>query len=268
MPRQSDWLATNRTKWDERAPFHASSSFYDLDWVVAGRDDLRPWEDGELGQLDNLDVIHLQCHIGTDTVALARRGARTVGLDFSQPALDVAESLAQRCGLLIDWICTDVYEAATAVGDRRFDVVYTGMGSLDWLPDLYRWAEVVSKLLRSGGMLYITELHPMWAALNEDGRTICQHAVNAEFTRWEGEAGSYAVPDSTFQHTASWERLHTISDLLSAVLGAGMQIDLFHEFDATPSPTPWLIRADDGLYRFPHGMYRFPLAYSLRAHRP
>ena len=130
-------------------------------------------------------------------------------MDFSQPALDVAESLAQRCGLLIDWICTDVYEAATAVGDRRFDVVYTGMGSLDWLPDLYRWADVVSKLLRPGGMLYVTELHPMWAALNEDGRTICQHAVNAEFTRWEGEAGSYAVPDATFQHTASWERLQT-----------------------------------------------------------
>ena len=82
----SDWRSTNRARWDERVPAHAASAFYDLDAVVAGRDDLRPWEDAELGSLEGLDVVHLQCHIGTDTVALARRGARVVGLDFSQPA--------------------------------------------------------------------------------------------------------------------------------------------------------------------------------------
>jgi hypothetical protein len=129
---------------------------YDLDGVVAGRDDLRPWEVDELGPLDGLDVVHLQCHIGTDTVALARRGARVVGLDFS-------------------------------------------------------------------------------------------------------------TPDAVFTHTTSWERLHSISDLLSAVIDAGLQVELFHEFDATPSPTEWLERGDDGLYRFPDGMWRFPVSFSLRA---
>jgi SAM-dependent methyltransferase len=265
---RSDWLASNRAMWDERVPAHAASALYDLGSVVSGRDDLRPWEDAELGPLDGLDVVHLQCHIGTDTVALARRGARTVGLDFSAPALAVASDLAARCGLTIEWACADVYDAVAALGGRSFDTVYTGVGALGWLPDLGRWAQVVAALLRPSGRLYITELHPMWVALVADGTSICQHAIDAEFTLWENDQGSYAAPEAIFSHTANWERLHSISDVLSAVLDAGMQIELFHEFDLTPAPTPWLARGDDGLFRFHDGAYRFPLCYSLRARRP
>ena len=263
-----DWRGVNRSMWDERVAAHAASALYDLDAVVDGRDALRPWEDQELGPLAGLDLIHLQCHIGTDTVALARRGARTVGLDFSQPALSVAADLAERCALDMEWICADVYEASAAVGDRSFDVVYTGIGALGWLPDLDHWARVVATLLRPGGFLYVTEVPPMWAALSTDGRTMGEHAIGAEFTRWDdGPQGSYVAPDAIFRHTSSWERLHTISDLLSAVLGAGLCIELFHEFDLTPSPTPWLVQGGDGFWRFPEGMYRFPLCYSLRARR-
>lgn len=258
-------MDANRSWWDERVPAHASSALYDLDAVVAGRDSLRPWEDEEMGSIDGLDVIHLQCHIGTDTVALGRRGARAVGLDFSQPALDVSSDLARRCSLDIEWVRANVYDAESAVGGRTFDVVYTGIGALGWLPDLDRWAKVVSKLLRPGGMLYVTELHPMWIALIGDGRTVCQDAINAEFTRWSDEPFSYAAPDLTFDERVNWERVHSISDLLSALLDAGMLVELFHEFDSTPAPTSWLARGEDGMYRFPEGMPRFPLTYSLRA---
>jgi 2-polyprenyl-3-methyl-5-hydroxy-6-metoxy-1,4-benzoquinol methylase len=267
VERPNDWLAVNRAMWDERARPHAASAFYDLDGVVAGRDDLRPWEDDELGPLDGLDVVHLQCHIGTDTVALARRGARVAGLDFSRAALDVAAGLAERCGLDIEWVCANVYDAGASLGERRFDVVYTGMGALCWLPDLPGWARVASALLRPGGRLYVTEMHPMWGALIHDGRTVSQHAIAAAPTLWDGE-GSYAAPDAVFANNAAWERLHSVSDLLSAVLGAVLVVEVFHEFDVTPSPAPWLDRGDDGLYRFPEGMYRFPLCYSLRARKP
>jgi 2-polyprenyl-3-methyl-5-hydroxy-6-metoxy-1,4-benzoquinol methylase len=262
------WRETNRRMWDERVPAHAASDDYDLDAVLGGLDKLRPWEDAELGSLAGLDLVHLQCHIGTDTVALARRGARTVGLDFSAPALAVAADLAERCGLTIEWVESDVYDARSALAGRTFDVVYTGIGALGWLPDLGSWARVAAGLLRPNGVLYVTELHPMWVALGDDGRTIREHAFDADFQLWDGDVqGSYAAPDAVFEHTASWERLHTISDVLTAVLDAGLRIELFHEFDTTPSPTPWLVRGDDGLYRFPDGMYRFPLSYSLRARR-
>jgi SAM-dependent methyltransferase len=263
-----DWLAENKALWDERVAAHAMSELYDLSGVVAGRDDLRPWEDGEVGSLDGLDVVHLQCHIGTDTVALSRRGARATGLDFSEPALAVAAELARRCGLTIGWVTADVYDAPRVLGGHRFDVVYTGMGALGWLPDLRPWGDVVGRLLRPGGMLYVTEFHPAWLAVVSDGRTVCQHSIDADFTRWDEKGGSYAAPEAVFRHTSTWERVHTISDLLSAVLAAGLHIELFHEFDATPCPCPWLIRGPDRLYRFPDGMYRVPLCYSLRARKP
>jgi SAM-dependent methyltransferase len=260
------WRITNRAMWDERAPVHAASAFYDLAAVADGRDDLRPWEDTELGPVAGLDLIHLQCHIGTDTVAWARRGARVVGLDFSPAALAVAAELSERCQVSVEWIEADVYDAVSAAGGRCFDVVYTGIGALGWLPDLPRWATVVRDLLRPGGRLYLVEVHPMWIALIDDGETIGEDAVQAEFCLWDdGRQGSYAAPEAVFENTASYERLYSISDVLSALLSSGLNLEFFHEFDVTPAPTPWLERGSDRLYHFPPGHHRFPLVYSLRA---
>jgi SAM-dependent methyltransferase len=256
--------------WDERAPAHAASGTYELDELVAGKDHLRPWELEHVGDVAGRDLIHLQCHIGTDTIGWARRGARVVGLDFSAPALDVAASLADQCGLVIEWVCADVYDAAGAVDGRRFDVVYTGIGAIGWLPDLEEWARVVRNLLRPGGFLYLYEIHPMWVALGDDGRTLREHAHGAEYQRWydEDQIGSYAAPDTRFENSASWERLHGLGDVLTAVLDAGLVIELFEEHDITNAPTPWLQRHDDGLYYFPKDAYRFPVTFSLRARRP
>jgi 2-polyprenyl-3-methyl-5-hydroxy-6-metoxy-1,4-benzoquinol methylase len=263
---EPEWRRANRALWDELAQLHPTTELYDLPAVVKGRDDLRPWEDAELGSLEGRDLIHLQCHIGTDTVALARRGARVVGLDFSAEGLAVAERLAKECELALEWVCADVYDAADAVAGRTFDVVYTGFGALGWLPDLRPWATAVHDLLHPGGFLYVTEIHPMWMALVEDGRRMCQDAIDAELACYD-EDGSYAAPEAHLDNTVSFERLHSISDLLSSLLDAGLQLELFHEFDVTPAPTPWLEQGDDGLFHFPEGEARFPVAYSLRARR-
>jgi SAM-dependent methyltransferase len=262
-----EWLVSNRDAWDDRARLHAGTEYYDLPGIVAGRDDLRPWEDQELGPVDGLDLVHLQCHIGTDTVGWARRGARVVGVDFSADALAVAKRLAADCGLDIEWVQSDVYAADDVLDGRRFDVVYTGYGALGWLPDLEPWAEVVANLLRPGGVLYVPELHPMWIAMIEDGRAICQDAIDADLESYDVQ-GSYADPDAHLTHSVMWERLHTTADLITAVLDAGLVVQMYHEFDVTPAPTPWLERGDDRLYRFPEGMFRFPLSYTLRARKP
>lgn len=225
------WLETNRRLWDEMAALHPSTGLYDVDGLIAGRDDLRPWEDDDLGPLEGLDVVHLQCHIGTDTIGLARRGARVVGLDFSKEAVTAARQLSARCGLDVEWVRANVYDAIAAVGERTFDVVYTGM--------------------------------------IEDGTTICQDALGAAYIRWdEPDRVSYADPDRPLSSVSSFERLHAISEVLTAVIDAGMTIELFHEFDVTPAPTSWLEPRADRLYGFPDGKPRFPLTYSLRARHP
>jgi SAM-dependent methyltransferase len=268
-----DWRTTNQRWWDERAPAHAGpDSVYDIDGFVAGRDDLRPFEDDELGPVDGLDLVHLQCHIGTDTICWARRGARVVGLDFSAPALGAASELALRCGVTVGWVRSDVYDAVAALDRRTFDVVYTGIGALNWLGDLDRWAATVHDLLRPGGRLYLVEVHPMYSALGDDGRTLREDAVTGAYRIWDEEddpdaATSYGAPGATFEQTAAWERLHPLGDVVSAVLDAGLELELLHEWDSTPVPTTWLERRDDGLWHFPADATPFPLTYSLRARR-
>jgi ubiquinone/menaquinone biosynthesis C-methylase UbiE len=260
------WREVNHALWQEMAALHPGSELYDVDAMVAGRDDLRPWEPDELGPVDGCDLLHLQCHIGTDTIGWARRGARVTGLDFSSNALAAATSLAERLGIQAEWIESDVYAAADALGGRTFDVVYTGIGALVWLPDLAEWAQVARRLVRPGGRLYVVEIHPMWQAMVDDGERVTQHAIDAPMTLWEEEgAESYAVPGVPLAATASHQKLHTLGEILTAVLDAGFAIEQYHEQAVTPAPSPWMERRDDGLFHFREGAFRFPVCFSLLA---
>jgi SAM-dependent methyltransferase len=262
------WRSVNRAMWDEAAPLHAASAFYDLAGFVGGRDSLHPFEPDELGPVDGLDLVHLQCHLGTDTLSWARRGARVVGLDFSAPALDAARDLARRCHADAEFVASDVYDAVDALGHRRFDVVYTGMGALVWLPDLPRWASVVHDLLVPGGVLYLVEIHPVVGAVDrETGRTITSDMVGDAFRAFDEPGGTYAVPDATLEHTVTYERLHGVGEAVSALLDAGLALELLHEHSVTHAPLPWLVPGGDGLRRVAPGAPRVPLTYSLRARR-
>ena len=101
-------MAVNRLRWDAAAPHHAAGAFYDLEGFRAGRDDIRPFEHPEIGPVAGVDLVHLQCHIATDTLSWARHGARVTGLDFSAPAIETARRLAVDCGLAADFVCADV----------------------------------------------------------------------------------------------------------------------------------------------------------------
>jgi 2-polyprenyl-3-methyl-5-hydroxy-6-metoxy-1,4-benzoquinol methylase len=257
----------NRAFWDEATRLHAASPFYDLEGFRAGRDDIRPFELEELGPVAGLDLIHLQCHLGTDALSWARHGARVGGLDFSAEAIEVARDLAHACGIDATFWCADVYDAVRAVG-RRFDIVYTGIGALGWLDDLRRWADVVVELLRPGGALYLVEVHPIVVGVVEDGRTITQDIVGAAYRRWDGAGGTYAAPDASLAHTETWERAHALSEVVTAVIDAGLVLEMLHEQSMTNAPWPWTDLGPDGWYRLPPGWPRFPLTYSLRARRP
>ena len=125
-----DWLKTNREMWDERVAIHVSSDFYDVESFVAGASTLRPFELQELGDLSGRTLVHPQCHFGLDTLSLARAGARVTGLDFSEPAVAAARELAARTGIEAEFVHANVYDAVEALGGRRFDVVYTGLGAI------------------------------------------------------------------------------------------------------------------------------------------
>ena len=147
MADDAEYLRLNRLWWDERVAIHAEGEFYDLDGFVAGRDTLLPFEPEVVGPVDGLDLVHLQCHMGMDTLSWARRGARVTGLDFSTPAVDTARGLADRIGVDARFVVADVYDAVEVLG-TDFDLTYQSLGSLNWHPDMDRWAAVLAALVR------------------------------------------------------------------------------------------------------------------------
>jgi SAM-dependent methyltransferase len=168
--RVDDYRALNRAGWDERAPAHASSPDYGFDRFVTDQgflSDVVRFDLPRLGDISGLRGVHLQCHIGTDTISLARLGARMSGLDFSPAAIEQAETLAARTDRDVDFHVADVYDAVEVLGEASYDLVFTGIGALCWLPSIERWAQTVAGLLRPGGRLFIREGHPMLWSLAE-----------------------------------------------------------------------------------------------------
>ncbi|MFC9243209.1 class I SAM-dependent methyltransferase [Streptomyces sp. NPDC057136] len=271
-PTPDDWHDANRARWDERVPIHAASDYYDLDAFRAGKDALRDFEIAEVGDVTGKSLLHLQCHIGLDTLSWARHGAaHVVGLDFSEPAVETARGLARSLGLTPEraaFVAADVYDAAEAVPDSSYDIVYTGVGALNWLPDIQRWAETAASLVAPGGFLYLAEFHPLADALDDaTGSRITYDYFSRE--AWVDETpGTYTDLEAPTIHNRSVEWQHPVGEVVSALASAGLRIELLHEHDASlVARFAALERQSDGYYRFPADRPRIPLMYSIKASR-
>jgi SAM-dependent methyltransferase len=267
------WSDDNRAWWDERVPLHVDSDFYALDAFRAGDERLRPFEVDELGiDVTDIDLLHLQCHIGTDTLAWARHGARVVGLDFSSEAVAAATGLAGDVGLAdrAEFVAANVYDAVGALGNRQFDVVYTGIGALTWLPDIERWAETAAALVKPGGALYIVEIHPFtWVFADDTAEPAVGWDYFAE-VHWDDSIGSYADRDAPTSHNRTHERNWGIGKVVSAVIASGLAVEFVHEHPiGVERYWPWMERVEGrpDLWQTPEGRPSLPLTWSLRARR-
>lgn len=268
-----DYRAVNLANWEQRAPAHAASPDYGFDRFIADPgylSDVVRFDVPRLGDLSGLRGVHLQCHIGTDTLSLARLGARMSGLDFSPAALTEARRLAAATGTDIGYVQSDVYDARDALGDELFDFVFTGVGALCWLPDIRRWARVVASLLRPGGRLFLREGHPtMWSI---DERMEDRLAIEfAYFERpeplvWEDDS-TYVQTDATFTATVTHTFSHALSETVTALLDVGMELARFEEHQSVPwEALPGQMRRDDdGEWRLVDRPWRLPLSYTLHA---
>ena len=236
-----DYRTVNRANWDERAPAHAASADYAVERLVADPELISPvvaFDRPRLGDIAGLRGVHLQCHIGTDTLSLSRLGARMTGLDFSPASLAEARKLAERAGADIDYVESDLYGAPDVLDRRGYDLVYTGIGALCWLPDIARWARVVADLLRPGGRLFIREGHPMLFTIADprpDGLLVVEYPYfeQAEPSVWD-EAGTYVATDAVFTATRTHEWNHGLGEMITALLDAGMRLTGLVEHDTVP----------------------------------
>lgn len=237
----TDYRSINRANWDERAPAHAASPGYAIERFVADPDfisNVVRFDVPLLGDITGLRGVHLQCHIGTDTISLSRLGATMTGLDFSPAAIAEARRLAERTGVSVDLVEADVYDAADLLGRGVFDLVFTGIGALCWLPHIRRWAQVVADLLKPGGRLFLREGHPMlWALgdVREDGVLALEHPYveRPEPLVWD-EPGTYVETTHEFTNTVTHAWNHGIGEIFTALTEAGLEVTNLVEHDSVP----------------------------------
>jgi SAM-dependent methyltransferase len=269
-----DYRTLNRASWDERAPAHAASPDYAVERFVADPtflSDVVRFDLPLLGSVEGLRGVHLQCHIGTDTLSLSRLGARMTGLDFSATSIEQARALAAATGEDVEFVEADLYAAPDVLPRHAFDLVFTGIGALCWLPDIRRWAAVVAGLLAPGGRLFIREGHPMLWSLADarpDGLLVVDHPYfeRDEPSVWD-EGGTYVETHVVFEHNVTHEWNHGLGEIVSALLDEGLRVTGLAEHDSVPweALPGQMERLPGGEWRLADRPWRLPHSYTLQA---
>ena len=273
LPAVDGWVEANRANWDERVGIHVASEFYGVEAWLAGDRMPRPRELAAIGDVRGLDVVHLQCHFGLDTLALAQAGARVTGVDLAPSGIAQARALADRAGLSdrARFVEADVLEAARVLAPDTFDLVYVSLGALCWLPRVGVWADQVAALLRPGGRLFLHDSHPLSQVLTYDVPVVPEYTYFEEPDRpWvEDSERTYTDGDTPLANTRSYQWNHSLGEVVTALLDRGLRLDRLEEHDWTAFQRfPWLVQTADQRWETPPGFVRLPLSYTLMATKP
>jgi SAM-dependent methyltransferase len=269
-----DPIRANNALWDDWTRVHERSAFYDLDGFKRGGVRLSPYEITEVGDVAGQDLLHLQCHFGIDTLSWARLGARVTGADFSQAAIDLARAIATEIGFPeARFVRSDLYDLPDVL-EGEFDVVYTSNGVLGWLPDIRRWAEVAAHFVRPGGRFYVTEIHPVAQAFENEG--VAPGELRLAYPYWEHSQplafpvqGSYADPTADVPNRTEYGWDHSLGEIVTGLIDAGLVVRSLREYPFVGWKLDFLEEAEDGTWRMPPGTQgEFPLSFSLLATKP
>lgn len=267
-------LADNRANWDERADLHVTSEMYDVDGLLRDPSYISEVVLNDLdvlsphlasGTIKGMSLLHLQCHIGTDTVSWARLGADGVhGLDLSPNSLTHARRIAEAAAVEIEWAEGDARTASDVI-DRTFDVIVTSAGTIVWLPELETWARSISDLLAPGGLFMIRDDHPILAAMEFQPWTITSDYLSGGGELVYEDAGTYTGDESGITRTTNHEWRHSLAEVTRALLNAGLVIEAIGEHPYMDWPAfPDLVPCKNG-WALPENSPQIPLNFSVVA---
>lgn len=264
-------VAVNQAHWNAVVPAHAGAASYDVEGFRAGKCTLRPIELEEVGNVSGKSLLHLQCHFGLDSLSWARLGARVTGVDFSEQAIGLAQTLSREAGLEARFVCSDIYDLPKVL-TGQFDVVFTSYGVLAWLPDLAGWADVAARFVKPGGSFHMVELHPLAGVFHYDAASgeltwSYPYFSQPEPLRFEC-ADTYAAANAAVGSPVAYEWSHSLGEIVTALIGAGLTIEHLHEFPfSCYQPFPCMTRDADGWWRLPEQYRDIPMLFSIRARK-
>lgn len=262
---EENYIEVNRNLWNKRTEVHLGSAFYDIEGFLKGNTSLKEIELALLGNIAGKKVLHLQCHFGQDTISLVRMGALATGVDLSDKAIESARELAEKADVEATFICCSIYDLRQHL-DEQFDIVFTTYGTIGWLPDLGKWAEIISFFLKPGGKLVFAEFHPVVWMFDNDFNEIAYNYFKADAII-ETESGTYAdkAADLTLE-SVSWN--HALGDVVSNLILQGLEIDSLLEYDYSPYDIfGEMTESESGRFRVKKLGNKIPLVYSILATR-
>ncbi len=249
---------SNKQGWDGLAETHYKN--YHIQTLLDGKPLLNELIRNEVGDVRGKSLVHLLCHIGSDTLSWALLGAEVTGIDISPLSLKYARQLAERLGIQAEFIEADVMEVMEKV-DRKFDIAFSSTGVLCWIPDIRRYAQTVRYLLKDGGFFYLFDGHPFRSVLLDPAGEASDHLQGDYFRKevWRYEnMGDYTEPDLKIP-LPSYEWNWTMGEIVTAFCDAGMRIVFLHEYPQYfyNGYTPYDVQNDQ--------VELFPCTFSLRA---
>lgn len=263
MADYKNYIAKNRDSWDQRTPIHVNSEFYDVNAFLKGKNTLNSIELGLLMDITGQHILHLQCHFGLDSLSMQRMGAQVTGVDFSAPAIYKARSLAKELNLSATFIESDVYQVPEAF-NNQFDIVFTSYGTITWLPDLKKWAEVIRRTLKPGGKLIFVEFHPFVWMFDDEIKNIIYSYFNTKpiVEMADTTYADHNIPLGT--ECVTWN--HSLSEVIQSLLDKKLMIRFFEEYDYSPYDIfPNSNQVEPNKFRLVHLADKIPYVYALVA---
>lgn len=260
---KKEYLKVNKDSWNSLSEINFKSDFYDVEAFLNGKSSLNSIELVRFGDLKNKKVLHLQCHFGQDSISMARMGAQVTGVDLSDKAIQLANELAKKDGSDARFICCDVYDLPNHL-DEEFDIVYTSYGVIGWLPDMNKWAEIISRFLKPGGKFVFVEFHPVVWMFDDAFKEITYNYFN-DGEIIETEEGAYADREAQVrQEYICWN--HSISEVVNSLISNKLEITALDEFDYSPYNC---FRNTEKIatqkYRIAHLGNKIPMVYAIEA---
>jgi SAM-dependent methyltransferase len=150
----------NRAHWNEKSDEYQTAhgeqlARHPLAWGVWSipEDDLRI-----LGDVAGKDVLEFGCGGAQWSIALARRGARCIGLDNSERQLEHARKNQRDSG--VEFPLVHGSAENVPMPDASFDIIFCDHGAMSFA-DPARTVPEASRLLRSGGLLAFSAETPL-----------------------------------------------------------------------------------------------------------
>jgi SAM-dependent methyltransferase len=272
MKDNGKYFKTNLRRWNELVEINAKSKFYDLDGFKSGKSSLFPIEREEIGNVDGKTLLHLQCHFGMDTLSFARLGAKVTGVDFSDKAIKLARQLSEELNIPAKFIKANIYDIPDILHDK-FDIVFTSNGAIGWLPDLYKWAEIIDYCLKPGGTFYITENHPFGNLIDEKYDNAFQvgydYFNDGKPYRFDEDDGAYVDPNIKLQNFETYDWFHPMGDVINSLLKVNFELEFLHEFPFSFFQIhPDMKQNKETKYwEFQTLKHSVPMIFSIKAHK-